>query len=170
MNFSSVNVSFSKTKQNSETGSITEYLFSMHTLLSFQCFCNSHRPEISLWSLNQAEMSPGQGLCQCRKSTATASGSESLLCFTKVPMFSGKVFTLDVNILIVKQVDSLTYHSVCVCHLQELCAALSIPKGADPQAVGRMELLHEKVAAYINDLGQLEKTSCSQQTFYSVFL
>lgn len=125
----------------------------MHTLLSFLYFCNSHRSEISLWSLSWAEMSPGQGLCQCRKSTATALGSESLLCFTKAHVFSGRVLTLDINILIVKQVDSLTYHSVCVCHLQELCAALSISKGADPQADGRVELLHEEVAAYLNDLG-----------------
>lgn len=151
-NLGSVSISFSKSKfWNRKHNWI--FGFFMHNLLSFQCFCNSHRSEISLWSLSWAEISPGQGLCQCGNSTATASGSDSLLCFTKAHIFSGRVFTLDVNILVVKQVDSLTYHSVCVCHLQELCAALSISKGADPQAVGRMELLHEKVAAYLNDLG-----------------
>ena len=79
----------------------------------------------------------------------------SAKCYCKllIVQHSCLSFTLDLNILVVKQVDSLTYHSVCVCHLQELCAALSIPKGADPQAVGRMELLHEEVAAYLNDLG-----------------
>lgn len=62
------------------------------------------------------------------------------------------------------------YHGVCVGHLQELRAALGIPKGADPQAVGRVELLHEEVAAHLNDLGELQKACSSQQTLYSVFL
>lgn len=62
------------------------------------------------------------------------------------------------------------YHGVCVGHLQELRAALGVPKGADPQAVGRVELLHQEVAAHLDDLGELQKACSSQQTLYSVLL
>lgn len=75
------------------------------------------------------------------------------LCFTKAHIFSRRVLMLSVNIIVVKQWGYLSYHSVCVCHLQELCAALCISKRANPQAVGRMKLFHEEIAAYLNDLG-----------------
>lgn len=57
-----------------------------------------------------------------------------------------------------------------MCHLQELRAALRVPERADPQAVGRVELLHEEVAAHLNDLGELQEARSSQQTLYGVFL
>ena len=76
----------------------------------------------------------------------------SWLCFAKAHMLSRRIFTLAVNIIIAKQLDCSSYHSVCVCHLEELCAALSISERANPQAIGRMELLHEEVAAYLNNL------------------
>lgn len=61
------------------------------------------------------------------------------------------------------------YHGVRVGHLEELSAALGIPKGADPQAVGGVELLHEEIAAHLDDLGELQKACSSQQTLYGVF-
>lgn len=62
------------------------------------------------------------------------------------------------------------YHGVGVGHLEELGAALGVPEGADPQAVGRVQLLHQEVAAHLNHLGELQEARSSQQTLYSVFL
>lgn len=101
-------------------------------------------------------MSSGQGLC--RVNPARAGGAQPLLESAAAPSPSASpkpiyFLMLSVNIIVVKQLGYLSYHSVCVCHLQELCAALCISKRANPQAVGRMKLLHEEIAAYLNDLG-----------------
>lgn len=69
-----------------------------------------------------------------------------------------------------KAVSCSPYHGVGVGHFQELRAALGIPEGADPQAVGRVQLLHEEITAHLNNLGELQEARSSQQTLYSVFL
>lgn len=55
------------------------------------------------------------------------------------------------------------YHGIAMGCIQEVRASLRIGKGADPKAVGRMELLHEEVAAHLNDLGELKQACRSQQ-------
>lgn len=44
------------------------------------------------------------------------------------------------------------YHGVVVSHIKKVHAALGVSKGAYSQAVGGMKLLHQKVAANLDDL------------------
>jgi hypothetical protein len=52
----------------------------------------------------------------------------------------------------------------------QICAALGIREGPNPQAVGRVELLHQELAAGFHHLGELEQAGCGQQALDVVFL
>lgn len=48
-------------------------------------------------------------------------------------------------------------------HVQQVHAALGIREGAYTQAVGRMQLFHQEVAADLDDLRELKEASRRQQ-------
>lgn len=114
------------------------------------------------------DMSHAKALLRLLAGTGTARTAH----FSSLRM--GKWGTTQVNISLCsdacRAASCPPYHGVGVCHLQELRAALRVPERADPQAVGRVELLHQEVAAHLNDLGELQEARSSQQTLYGVFL
>lgn len=55
-------------------------------------------------------------------------------------------------------------------HLVQVCAALGIREGPDAQAVGRVELLHQELAAGFHHLGELQQARSGQQALDVVLL
>lgn len=53
-------------------------------------------------------------------------------------------------------------------HVQQVHAALGVGEGAYTQAVGGMKLLHQEVAADLDDLRELEEASRRQQALDGV--
>lgn len=49
------------------------------------------------------------------------------------------------------------YHCVVVSHGEQVRTALGVGEGAYAEAVGGMELLHEEVAADLDDLRELQE-------------
>ena len=45
----------------------------------------------------------------------------------------------------------------------QVCAALGVREGPDAQAVGRVELLHQELAAGFHHLGELQQARSGQQ-------
>lgn len=56
----------------------------------------------------------------------------------------------------------LSYHCVVVSHQEQIRTALGVGEGAYAEAVGGMKLLHEEVAANLNDLRKLQEASRCQ--------
>lgn len=54
-------------------------------------------------------------------------------------------------------------------HVQQVHAALGVREGAYSQAVGRMQLFHQEVAADLDDLRELKKASRRQQALDGLF-
>lgn len=55
-----------------------------------------------------------------------------------------------------------SYHCVVVSHQEQIRTALGIGEGAYAEAVGGMKLLHEEVAANLDDLRELQEASRRQ--------
>lgn len=52
----------------------------------------------------------------------------------------------------------------------QICAALSIGKRSDSKTIGRVELLHQELAAGLHNVGELEKACCGQQALDVILL
>lgn len=55
------------------------------------------------------------------------------------------------------------YHGVVVGHFVQVLAALGVGERADPQAVGRVQLLHQVATAGLNHGRELQQTRRRQQ-------
>ena len=62
------------------------------------------------------------------------------------------------------------HRGVAVGHVQQVQAALGVCEGADAQAVGRVQLLHQEAAAHLDDLRELQQARSRQQALDGLLL
>ena len=63
-----------------------------------------------------------------------------------------------------------SHRGVAVGHVQQIQAALGVGEGADAQAVGRVQLLHQEAAAHLDDLRELQQAGGRQQALDGLLL